>query len=295
MRHIGNLPSAAQAELFRDYLYAQGIRSQVEKETEGSWMIWVEAEEQVGPSRELLDKFRSDPAAPEFARGAAGAERLRAEEQEDLKDHRRRYFTGSQVFPGRRGFGPGFLTYSLVAACVLVGIFSKLGNDERWLHALLMSVTDIGSSGFLPEVREGQVWRLFTPVLLHFGPAHLLFNMLWLFQLGSMIEGRLGHLSFALLTLGLAVGSNLAQYAWGGPIFGGMSGVVYGLFGFIWLRGKFDPASGLFIDRQNVILMMIWFVACFTGMVGPIANGAHAGGLVLGVVFGYISALMARR
>jgi GlpG protein len=132
-------------------------------------------------------------------------------------------------------------------------------------------------------------------VFIHFGVAHLLFNMLWLFQLGSMIEGRQGHIRFALLVLGLAAGSNIAQYAYAGPSFGGMSGVVYGLFGYIWLRGRFDPASGLFMDRQNVILMVVWFVACFTGLVGPVANGAHAAGVILGAACGYLSAQVALR
>jgi len=74
-----------------------------------------------------------------------------------------------------------------------------------------------------------------------------------------------------------------------------MSGVVYGLFGYIWMRGKFDPASGLFIDQRSVILMMVWFGLCFTGWVGPIANIAHGGGLAVGALWGWLSAWWANR
>jgi GlpG protein len=71
--------------------------------------------------------------------------------------------------------------------------------------------------------------------------------------------------------------------------------VIYGLFGYIWLRGRFDPGSGLFIDRQNIVLMLVWFLACFTGWIGPIANFAHGAGLVLGAACGWLTALIARR
>ena len=69
-----------------------------------------------------------------------------------------------------------------------------------------------------------------------------------------------------------------------------MSGVVYGLFGYIWIRGKLDPASGLYMEQINVVLMLVWFVVCLTGMVGPIANVVHGVGLAMGALWGYISA-----
>jgi GlpG protein len=73
-----------------------------------------------------------------------------------------------------------------------------------------------------------------------------------------------------------------------------MSGVIYGLLGYVWLRGKFDPASGLFLHPSTVTMMIIWFFACFTRWLGPIGNWAHAAGLVMGMAWGYLSSLRHR-
>jgi len=93
--------------------------------------------------------------------------------------------------------------------------------------------------------------------------------------------------------LGFSGFSNLVQYAWGGPNFGGMSGVVYGLLGYIWVRGKLDPGSGLYLHQTTVIMMLVWLAFGFTGILS-IANGAHLGGLVVGLGWGYLSSLRYR-
>jgi GlpG protein len=115
--------------------------------------------------------------------------------------------------------------------------------------------------------------------------------MLWLRDLGSMIEGRQSSLMLVVLVLGIAVVSNVGQYFVSGIGFGGMSGVVYGLLGYIWVRGKRDPASGLFLHPANVTMMLIWLFACMTGWLGPIANTCHFVGLVMGILWGFFSSL----
>jgi GlpG protein len=119
--------------------------------------------------------------------------------------------------------------------------------------------------------------------------------MMWLYDLGGMVEARQGRLRLGLIVLVIAVLSNLGQYWMAGPIFGGMSGVVYGLLGYVWMRGKFDPASGLFLHQTTVLMMLIWFFVCLFGWVGRVANTAHAVGLVVGMAWGYLSSLTYRR
>jgi GlpG protein len=131
-------------------------------------------------------------------------------------------------------------------------------------------------------------------MFVHFGLLHLLFNLLWLKDLGSLIEHSQGWRHLLLLVLVIAGLSNFAQYVVSGPTFGGMSGVVYGLLGFVWLRGKFDPRSGLHVDRQTVVMMVIWFFLCLVGLIPHVANTVHGVGFGVGLIWGYVSAQLAR-
>jgi GlpG protein len=74
-----------------------------------------------------------------------------------------------------------------------------------------------------------------------------------------------------------------------------MSGVVYGLAGYVWMRGKYDLTSGVYLDRASIQWLLVWLVVCFTGAVGPIANVAHLAGLIIGVIWGRVAAWLAHR
>jgi GlpG protein len=192
------------------------------------------------------------------------------------------------------GYGVGPLTFGLIFLCVAVAVYSKLGFDRESLKSLLLADPENANGTFLPEVRAGQWWRLITPIFIHFGPLHLLFNMMWLYQLGCMIEARQGTLKLALLVVVTGIGPMLAEYVMSGPGYvGGMSGVVYGLAGYVWLRGKYDRASGLYLDAQSAQWLLIWLVVCYTGLLGRVANTAHLTGLIIGVVWGRVSAYLA--
>jgi GlpG protein len=107
---------------------------------------------------------------------------------------------------------------------------------------------------------------------------------------GSMIEARQSPWHLLSLTVVIGAASNFGQYYLGhGPSFGGMSGVDFGLMGYIWIRGKFDPGSGLFLHPSSVTMMIVWFFACLLGFLGNIANWAHGVGLVMGMAWGYLS------
>lgn len=181
-----------------------------------------------------------------------------------------------------------WLTYALIAISVAVTLASNFGANIPVLMPLFIS--NYPEPFQLPEVRQGEVWRLFTPIFMHFHPLHLAFNMLWLWDLGRAIELQQSTRRLVSLVAAMAVLSNLGQFYFEGPRFGGMSGVVYGLLGYIWVQGHLDPRSGLFLHKQIAIMIMVWYVLCWTGLVGPVANMAHTVGLIAGLAIGFVAA-----
>ena len=167
----------------------------------------------------------------------------------------------------------------------------------------LFTFTDFEMVGgrlrFLPH--EGEYWRLLTPIFLHFGWLHIAFNSLWVWEIGSRIERRLGSPFLVFLVLVIGLGSNTAQYLYTGPVlFGGMSGVVYGFFGFCWVLSALRPDSGLALPQGILIFMLVWLVFCMVGPTellssGSVANAAHVVGLLLGCVAAAIHSLVTER
>ncbi len=274
---------------------ASRVRNEIERE-DGAWAVWILDEEQVADAQARLTRFQENSDAPEFVAAGAQAAKARAAEARELADYHKRVRTGRSLFPKLGGYGVGPLTFGLIFVCIVVAVYSKLGADSEFLRKLLLADPKLANGTFLPEVRAGEFWRLFSPAFIHFGLLHVLFNLMWLYQLGCMIEARQGTLTLALLVAATDVGPMISQYLWSGPGYvGGMSGVVYGLAGYVWLRGKYDRASGLHLDRQNVQWLLLWLVVCFTGAVGNVANAAHVAGLGIGMVWGGLSAFFAAR
>jgi GlpG protein len=153
------------------------------------------------------------------------------------------------------------------------------------------------------KIREGQIWRLLTPCLLHHDLLHILFNMIWLWVLGRPIEKRIGAWRTLVLTIIVAVVSNTVQYFMSGPFFIGYSGVVMGLAGFIWMRERIAPWEGYPLQRAT-ILFLAFFVLAMVGLqlislivqlttnlpfVLNIANTAHIIGALVGAFLGRLS------
>jgi GlpG protein len=286
MRVIGRIPDGSRAAVFSDYLYAQGVSNEIE-EDDGAWTVWVHAEEELERARAMLAEFLAQPDHPRYAAERERARRARAAEERAEQEAARKHFDRRRVFRRTIIAGTGRLTMGLIAVSVIVSTLQFLlphGPILEWLY--------FGGSDL---ILRGQVWRLITPIFLHGGVIHLLFNMLWLRDLGTMIEARLGAKQLALLVGVSAALSNVAQYLVAGPAFLGMSGVVYALLGYLWMRGRLDPFSGLFVHQHIFIMMMIWLALCLVGIIPHVANGTHVAGLVVGVGWGYLAAQNAGR
>ena len=295
MRMIGHLSSKTNAAAFSDFLYVQGISNVIEPEKDG-YAVWIHSEDELEKARGLLDAFSKNPEDPKYAQHSRQAQELRQREEQEEKAAEKRHFSRERIFRRSSMLGAGPLTMVLIVVSIVATVCLSLGVGLEFLVNFYFSNRFKGA----PEILKGEVWRLVTPIFMHakldttMGLLHLPFNMLWLYVLGGVLESRQGTGRFFIMVVVVAAISNAAQYYFGGPYFGGMSGVLYGLLGYIWIKGKFDPNSDLYLHPQIVTMMLVWFFICLFGWMPRVANAAHAGGLAVGMIWGYLSAMISR-
>lgn len=193
------------------------------------------------------------------------------------------------------------VTLTLIALSIL-GFLLVLVPATRGLATLFAILpSHLAADPLLVGGLGGEYWRLVTPVFLHFGWLHIVFNCLWLWYFGHRVEAVIGHFNMLMLVLVIALVSNItqAQFTVAGT-FGGMSGVVYGVLGFAWAAPLLQPAWRIQPTSAVMLFLVIWLVAGLVGLVeaagfGRIANAAHLSGLLcglaLGLVFGAVSRL----
>ena len=217
----------------------------------------------------------------------------------DVRIERTRHASQDTTIPIRVVLLNAPVTLALILLSV-GGFLMYLYTPMNWLNALSFSSSQVSDNQGLFQAIDGQYWRLITPAFLHFGWLHIVFNCLWLWDLGRRVEQVMGHLNMFMLFLVIAVVSNASQFEFGGGgLFGGMSGVVYGLLGFSWVAPQLQPAWPIQPPKAVMIFMVGWLVVCMSGMVevlgfGAIANAAHLGGLLCGAVVGAVFAGFSR-
>jgi len=147
---------------------------------------------------------------------------------------------------------------------------------------------------------DGNFWRFITPTFVHFGFMHFAFNMFWLVVLGGKIERGAGSMQLFLLVLVTGALSNIGQYLWSGTgQFGGMSGAIYGLLGYLYAYNKLAKKDLYFIPPELFWFMLGWLIVCASGILEiflgiRIANAAHFCGLMAGGSLGIIFSLTQR-
>ncbi len=295
MRQIGSLPSAELGQRFGDYLLTRGIEARVDQDGE-TWAVWIFDEDQLELGRKELSEFQANPDASHYTDSASVARKLRHEEDKaKRKLEKKRVRLREEI--ERPVLSKCPITMTLMAASIVVGLVTDFGQGNWELYLKLMYsprvvVEGLGPFQSLTEIRSGEVWRVFTPMFLHFKrgglPFHLIFNMMWLYSLGMVVETVRGKVRFLILVLAISALSNTAECLASGPSFGGMSGVVYGLIGYIWVKSKYDTGLGLYMPPNTMLWAMLFFFLCMTGALGPIANWAHGAGLVSGGVIAYV-------
>jgi len=191
------------------------------------------------------------------------------------------------------------LTALILLMSCLVTMMISIESQPVWLAGLSIVpfkqvFGGLSYQPLLPTLSDGDLWRLITPAFLHFGVMHLIFNSLWVWELGRMIERQQSTLRLLILFLVSGISANLAQYLMGDILFGGLSGVVYGLLGYCWFWDRFARQPVFYIRKPVFVILLVWLVFCMVGGasmlgLGDVANAAHVAGLVTGSLWALIS------
>ncbi|WP_163559595.1 rhomboid family intramembrane serine protease [Halomonas sp. NO4] len=280
MYRVMLFPHNIDTSELRQALWAHRIGHRFTEEAEGQ-VLWLADPDQHDALQQLIARWqRGEPLLPRQRRTPRGGTSL--------------------AVPFRQA--P--VTATALALCLLVFAAMGLFGD---LVVALLTIVPVGvvngslAVGNLGEaLASGQVWRPLSPAFLHFGWMHLIFNMLWLWYFGRQIEGLHGSRRMLAILLIAGIGANLAQYATGTVLFGGMSGVDFALLGYVWLMSRRAPQSGFFVPQMLVVFMLGWMVFTMTDAAsavgfGNVANEAHLGGLVVGLAMGWYYSERARR
>jgi len=298
MRHIGWIPDETEAMRFGDYLLSAGMKNSVEEGSSG-WAVWVEDDDKLEAAKAELDAFRANAGDAKYHEASRKAEKIRVEAEKKQERLAKRYHDVRTSWGASQQWvqpvSVALILLSLLAAAATAlgkNVTGPAGEALRIQSVESVITSDGQEATLLPpmlrDVRRGQVWRLITPIFLHMGALHLLFNMIWLFDFGSQIERNRSSGFMLLLVVIAAVVSNVAQYWWSdSPFFGGMSGVVYALFGYVWIKGRYEPHLGMGVAHQTVLFMLGWMIFCIIMPSLQVANAAHVLGLLVGMAMAY--------
>ncbi len=328
MRKIGTHPDK-NIQSLADYLLTEGISSNVIENDSGLFDLWVVVEDKLEQAKSAFAEFQTNPADPKFGEASRQAKQIRKQQSEKKQRTANNVRTGRQSFERRTP-----ITFFIVGLCIFVAIVSEFSMSPHTsvVRGMLFNfsiaensqqLVQIGAEGVASgqhdswemttaSLRRGELWRLFTPALLHGSIAHLVMNLFVFIPFGRRIEaneGRWFTIGFMLVAAALpnlfqgllpismdGTGVFLERMGNGAILFspfGGISGVCFALVAFCWQRGQTAFVPEYRMSGSLMALMILTLVIGFAGldysMLGiRFANWAHGIGLVVGLAAGSI-------
>ena len=270
MKQLLQLSDPRLAQSLADYLSTRGLHCEL-TQSELGITLWLADESRSQEAEAEVKRFIQEPYHPRYAE---------ASWQSGQANSRIDYSAGQHGFWAHFFMQAGPLTLLVMLLCaslfglqfIGLNIYSVMGFHSDWA-----------------QLTGWQIWRFITPAFIHFSVLHLLFNLMWWWYLGGLIERKLGLGKLLVLLLAGAVVPNMLEFLLSGPDFGGLSGVIYALVGYVWVLGRRQPERNIQLQDGLFGFMLVWLVLGFVGVLGSnIANMAHLGGLGIGLLQGWL-------
>lgn len=265
MIHIITLSNPQLADLFVNYMATQHVRIHTQVESQ-QVSLWLEDQQQLEMVEKELKTFLREPFHPRYQAASWQA----GNPQSTGIKYRPSFSLKNMV----QQSGP--LTVLVVILCVLIYIWQQVVGDYDVMIHLAWPYD---------ESLNLEIWRYITPAFVHFSLTHIAFNLAMWWYLASQTEQKLGTGKLFVIMLVSALFSNWAQSLFTESNFGGLSGVVYALIGYVGLTGLRHPEKGIGVPTGLIIFSIIWIVAGQMGALGDsIANAAHFAGFLIGLL-----------
>lgn len=280
------LPEKRVALAFSDYLRSVGISNHITRDADG-YAIQLEQEADSARARQEVEAFVIDPANPRYWQASWQASWQAGKVQaEPVYDDANQPAATSNWWARA-----GWLTRLVTLLCVAV--YAVLNLSPATVFDILRYPPELTITAI-----NGQWWRLLTPAILHFSLMHIAFNLLWWWELGGLVERGQSAARLLGIAVVIALVSNAAQGMEYGPKFGGLSGVIYGLLGYLWIYPLLNPAAGFRMRKEILWFMLGWLALGYTGLIdvilGPVSNIGHLSGLLVGMVLGALIGVVNR-
>lgn len=261
------------ALLFVNYAKTQGLSIALEQEAE-QYIIYV-ADADYDQAKAMFEEFARQPHAQKYQQAAwqsGQVVEVNSAEPSLLTVFKRQFLSHAGPF-----------TLIIFGLCWLVYVLSVLGWGNQIFSALRF-YTSLSIEDFLANPI-----RLIGPALFHFSLLHIVFNTMWWWQMGGAIEKSMGKMELIQVFFFTAILSNVGQFLETGNNFGGLSGVVYGVIGYVWLAGVLAPEKGMSVSKPLMGFLIFWLVLGFVDMLPVnVANTAHLLGLLSGLFVAWL-------
>lgn len=294
MIRIYEVPLDIDLSRFSQWLHAQGVAHRIVEE-QGGQALYLQNELLKDDVLLALRRYIEDASVQEKLNQwvASNAQKLNARQLPQYSFYLR-------ATPGQAP-----VIFMLMGLSVLVAMLSDFGHSGALIRYLLildpfLAGQELGTAAgrwdaLIETLAAGEYWRLLSPDLIHFNVMHITFNLLMLWVLGGQLEIHKGSLSFLALVIFVSIASNVAQLLESHALFGGMSGVVYGLVGYCWIWKYYQP--GIFFPNVLLKFSLVWLILGYTPLtewlgLGKMANAAHLYGLISGLIWGAITLLV---
>ncbi|MEM0514030.1 rhomboid family intramembrane serine protease GlpG [Pseudoalteromonas sp. YIC-827] len=266
MIELGSTNNVRAAQGFVDYIGTKGFVGALRQGEQGHVIIGVAPEHfhQVQP---LWQEFQAQPDHPRYADAA----------WQNGRTDSGLVYSGTKLNLLQRFNQLSLLVKGVSILSILIYALFLLGQFTEIFPLL--------------QFNPAQPLSWLTPSIVHFSALHIIFNVLWWLTLGPAIERQTSKLTLlSVFILGSLV-SSWAQYLMVGPNFGGLSGVVYAQVGFCWIYPLLAKTKPM-MTKGMIGFLLLWLAFGFTDtFFMPMANWAHLGGLLSGILIAVFMAL----